>query len=281
MPAFEVHDHLGWNAQGAGPLVARPADRQRPHRRRRRAAAAHRHSRGGQPLRHRRAADRAAEHPAVGHPRRRSRGGRGRARRARRGHGRADQRLAAQQPGVPGAADLRPGHQRGRARAAAGDGRHRSGARRGRPAGPADRVPHDRLPERLRAAVRRRGRAGRPLARQVPALSRRRRRRHAAGAAVPRSGAARHRGRHAEAAVRGLPRRPARRRRVRRLLRSARVRRAEGRWWRRPRRRRRSRSRKRCSTRSTSTCTGAPASWSAAGRSPPARCAGSSRRARW
>ena len=63
--------------------------------------------------------------------------------------------------------------------------RHRAGARGGRPAGSADRVPHDRLPERLRAAVRGRGRAGRTLARQVHALPRRRRGGHAPGAAVP------------------------------------------------------------------------------------------------
>ena len=57
--------------------------------------------------------------------------------------------------------------------------------------GQPDRVPHDRLPERLCASVRGRGRAGRALARQVHAVPRRRRRRHAPGAAVPRPGAAR------------------------------------------------------------------------------------------
>ena len=57
-----------------------------------------------------------------------------RARRAWHRHRRQDQRPAAQQPGLPGAADVRPGHQRGRARAAAGARRPRAGARRCRPA---------------------------------------------------------------------------------------------------------------------------------------------------
>ena len=54
-----------------------------------------------------------------------SRSRRSGARRPWHRHRRQDQRPAAQQPGLPGAAHMRPGHQRGRTRAAAGTRRDR------------------------------------------------------------------------------------------------------------------------------------------------------------
>ena len=83
------------------------------------------------------------------------------------------QRPAAQRDGVRGPADLRPGARRERA-LSAGSGHGAGGRDRGcRPARRRDRDPHDRLPERLRQALSRRDRPGRPHARPLQPLSRR------------------------------------------------------------------------------------------------------------
>ena len=95
-------------------------------------------------------------------------------------------RPAPQFHGLRRAADLRPGAGRERALSArSGDGARRA-ARRARAVRRRHRHPHDRLPERLRAALSRRDRLGRQRARPLQSLSRRRLRRLAAVQALCR-----------------------------------------------------------------------------------------------
>ena len=86
-------------------------------------------------------------------------------------------RPAAQFHGLRRAADLRPGAGRERALSARPARRARRAARRARAFRRRHRHPHDRLPERLRAALSRRDRLGRQRAGPLQPLSRRRLRR--------------------------------------------------------------------------------------------------------
>ncbi len=94
--------------------------------------------------------------------------------------GAADLRLAPQFDGLRGAADLRPRARRERALPARPDRRARPAAGRLRPLRRRHRDPHDRLPERLRAALSRRDRPGRQRTRPLQSLSRRGVRQHRA-----------------------------------------------------------------------------------------------------
>ena len=103
--------------------------------------------------------------------------------RARRDDG-DDLRPAPQQHGVRGAANLRAGAGRERAVPAGAHHQHRGGGRPRRADGGRHRHPHDRVPQRLRPAVRGGDRPRRPIARTLQSLSRRRVRRLAAEQAL-------------------------------------------------------------------------------------------------
>ena len=152
MADFAVADHLGWHEQGDG-TFSRPADFERPHRRRREIATAHRDPRNRRRIRRRPDPDAEPGHHPVrdrpGRPRRDHPQAAPTWRALCRGHG-AGRALGA---GLPGAADLRPGADRGRA------GERRPGRRNRRAAGAlragagAAQHPHHRLPQRLRPAL--------------------------------------------------------------------------------------------------------------------------------
>ena len=120
--------------------------------------------------------------------------------------------------GLPGAAHVRPGGDRERARHALHHRRARSRTRKARPAGRSLHHPHDGLPERLRPAVQFRHRPGGQNQGQVHDLSRRPRARRPAQFHLQGSGADRRSRADARARVPLFQRSPPKRRIVRRLL---------------------------------------------------------------
>ncbi len=116
----------------------------------------------------------------------------------------SDHGPAAQRHGVRRAADLRARARRERALPAGPDDRAGSAARGARSGGRRHRDPHDRLPERLRAALPRRDRPRRQRPRPLQPLSRRRLRRLAHVQALCRGPAARRDPGEARPAVRRL-----------------------------------------------------------------------------
>ncbi len=120
-------------------------------------------------------------------------------------------RPAPQFHGLRRAADLRPRARRKRALSARPDDGARRAASRARAFRRRHRHPHDRLPERLRAALPRRDRLGRQRAGPLQPLSRRRLRRLAAQQALRRGPRSRRHRRRARSGVRGLCRRAGRR----------------------------------------------------------------------